>query len=110
MSETLRSFILKDRSFSEGVLYLVQKMHNAGVFHGDMHSENIMVDEDGNPWMIDFGKSKMMPESAEDRKWCIVHDLVLLHNTLPNRSVLKVEIADRIRSLAPDLTVFGYAF
>lgn len=33
----------------------VQKMHSLGVIHRDLHTGNVMIDEDCNPVIIDFG-------------------------------------------------------
>lgn len=33
----------------------VQKMHNAGIYHRDLHNRNVMVNEKGLPVIIDFG-------------------------------------------------------
>jgi serine/threonine protein kinase len=43
-------------SFCESLRDFVEKMNAAGIFHRDLHTENIMVDlETGKPWIIDFG-------------------------------------------------------
>ncbi len=31
------------------------KMHNAGIYHRDLHSRNVMINEEGLPVIIDFG-------------------------------------------------------
>lgn len=33
----------------------VKKMHSLGVLHRDLHTGNVMIDEKGNPVIIDFG-------------------------------------------------------
>lgn len=33
----------------------IKKMHSAGIYHRDLHSGNIMIDEEGLPVIIDFG-------------------------------------------------------
>lgn len=71
------------------VLGVIEKMHSVNIFHGDLHSANIMADYYGDPYIIDFGKSKIMPEGDEAKTWCILHDLNLLFATLPNKSYLK---------------------
>lgn len=35
----------------------VNKMHRMGVIHGNLHRNNIIINEKGNPWLIDFGKA-----------------------------------------------------
>ncbi len=37
------------------ILEAVAKLHAAGVEHGDLHSENVIVTADGAPVLIDFG-------------------------------------------------------
>lgn len=34
-------------------------LHDAGIAHGDYTPANVMVDENGRPWIIDFGLSEM---------------------------------------------------
>jgi tRNA A-37 threonylcarbamoyl transferase component Bud32 len=41
---------------------LVGIMHSHGIYHGDLHSSNIMVDRELNPFIIDFGKAVLMSE------------------------------------------------
>jgi tRNA A-37 threonylcarbamoyl transferase component Bud32 len=33
----------------------VKKMHDAGIFHRDLHIRNVMINEEGQPVIIDFG-------------------------------------------------------
>lgn len=33
----------------------IVKMHNAGIYHRDLHSRNVMINEEGLPVIIDFG-------------------------------------------------------
>lgn len=40
----------------------VDRMHTCGVIHDDLHSENIMVTQDGNIVIIDFGFSTLVGE------------------------------------------------
>ena len=35
------------------------RLHNAGIAHGDYTPANVMVDDKGLPWIIDFGLSEM---------------------------------------------------
>lgn len=110
LEETLFDKTKRERSYTQDVLELVAKMHNNNVFHGDLHSGNMMIGERNKPWVIDFGKSKPMPHEAEERRWCMVHDLVLLYNSLSRRSELKPLIKSKILELAPDRTVLGATF
>lgn len=39
----------------------IAKMHKAGVIHGDLHSENIMIGKNGKVYIIDVGKALITP-------------------------------------------------
>ena len=43
---------------------LRKQMHQKGVSHNDMHTDNIFVDDDKNASVIDFGKAKIDPLAA----------------------------------------------
>lgn len=34
---------------------VVAKLHSQGIYHGDVHDENVMIDKRGRVWLIDFG-------------------------------------------------------
>lgn len=110
LHETLFVKTNREPSYTNGVFELVAKMHDHNVFHGDLHSGNLMVGEDHKPWIIDFGKSKSMPRRQEERRWCIVHDYFNLHNSLLRRSELKLLLRGKILELAHDRTVLGTTF
>jgi serine/threonine protein kinase len=42
----------------------LKKLHAAGIVHADLHSNNVMVGEDGEPLIIDFGRSFFMKEEG----------------------------------------------
>jgi len=44
----------------------VAAMHNRNIYHRDLHGGNILIADDGTPYIIDFGKStfSITPESA----------------------------------------------
>ncbi|MEZ4210831.1 MAG: phosphotransferase [Candidatus Paceibacterota bacterium] len=35
----------------------LKKMHDEGIYHRDLHSGNVMIDEEGDPVIIDFGSA-----------------------------------------------------
>lgn len=41
--------------FFETLKKMVDTMHENNIYHRDLHSGNVMVDEEGNPVVIDFG-------------------------------------------------------
>ena len=59
--ESLRDagYELQDKAtFFDRFLELVQSVHAAGVAHADMkRKDNILVDAQGQPWLIDFGSA-----------------------------------------------------
>lgn len=36
----------------------ISKMHSIGLYHRDLHDDNVMIDEEGLPVIIDFGTAK----------------------------------------------------
>jgi hypothetical protein len=41
---------------------LIQAIHNAGVYHADLHVKNIVLDRDLTPWVIDLDKARRFTE------------------------------------------------
>jgi predicted Ser/Thr protein kinase len=48
-------------ALKQKIVNKVKKMHNAGIIHGDLHRNNIIINNKGEPWIIDFGKSLNLP-------------------------------------------------
>ena len=42
-------------SFFRDIESFLEKIHNMGVYHRDLHEGNIMIDKKGKPYVIDFG-------------------------------------------------------
>jgi serine/threonine protein kinase len=42
-------------SFFQELKGFMEKIHNNRIYHRDFHEGNIMIDENGRPWIIDFG-------------------------------------------------------
>lgn len=108
--ETLYDKCKNDYEYHVGVVEIIKELHIYGVFHGDLHSRNIMVEKDGKPVIIDFGKSKSMPGSIEEVYWCILHDLQNLFNTLPSKSILRNLVIEYARDISPDLVALDTVF
>ncbi len=43
--------------FFEKLKQNLKKMHEEGIYHRDLHTGNVMVDEDGEPVIIDYGST-----------------------------------------------------
>jgi len=43
----------------------IRRFHNAGVYHADLNAHNILLNEKGEVWLIDFDKGEIRPEARE---------------------------------------------
>ena len=62
----------------------IQSFHAYGVFHADMNAYNLQIDEDGDLWMLDFDRGRILSPGAWQQK-----NLNRLH-----RSLQKVKAQD----------------
>lgn len=46
----------------------VQDFHANGVYHADMNAYNLQVDNDGDLWMLDFDRGKLLPPGPWQQK------------------------------------------
>ena len=46
----------------------VQEFHDKGVFHADMNAYNLQIDGDGDLWMLDFDRGKLLPPGPWQQK------------------------------------------
>lgn len=53
--ETLLPENFNYEKFCNSLNEQISKMHKAGIFHRDLHSDNVMINENGSPVIIDFG-------------------------------------------------------
>ncbi len=53
-------------TFSIQLTEQIQKMHELGILHRDLHKGNIMIDESGKPVVIDFGLATHNSASSDD--------------------------------------------
>ena len=50
------------------VLQAFDAIHALGVLHGDIRAENILVENDGKVWIIDFEFSLLLDEDEASKK------------------------------------------
>ena len=55
----------------------VQAFHDKGVFHADMNAYNLQIDNDGDLWMLDFDRGRLLPPGPWQQK-----TLARLHRSL----------------------------
>jgi len=46
----------------------VQDFHDKGVFHADMNAYNLQIDSDGDLWMLDFDRGRLLPPGPWQQK------------------------------------------
>jgi len=57
-----------DRACAKAVAEAIYAMHEAGVWHSDLNAYNILLDEAGKVWLIDFDKCRRQDLSLERRQ------------------------------------------
>lgn len=67
-----------DAGHHDAVAGAVLAMHNAGVWHADLNAYNILVNDQGQVWLIDFDKGKQIPMTLGRR----VNNLARLRRSL----------------------------
>lgn len=64
--------ILRQRSLSDdewrAVGSLIRQFHDKGVYHSDLNIHNILLDDQGQFWLIDFDKGRFMPSRSTKLK------------------------------------------
>ena len=50
--------------FIQKLIQMVERMHNADIYHRDLHTNNVMIDSEGLPVIIDFGTAIHTPYSG----------------------------------------------
>mgnify|MGYP001820461150 FL=1 len=46
----------------------IQDFHDKGVFHADMNAYNLQIDKDGDLWMLDFDRGRLLPPGPWQQK------------------------------------------
>ncbi|MBI4615456.1 MAG: serine/threonine protein kinase [Planctomycetes bacterium] len=83
------------------VALLVHEIHEAGVVHGDLKPDNVLVDTAGNPWLVDFGAASVLSEAPRPEE----DDLIV--GTLAYISPEIVREGVRGRSVRSDVYALG---
>lgn len=47
----------------------IRKFHNAGIYHADLNANNILLDADGQVYLIDFDKGELRAEHDDSSVW-----------------------------------------
>jgi 3-deoxy-D-manno-octulosonic acid kinase len=46
----------------------VRGFHSAGVYHADMNAHNLQIDDDGDLWMLDFDRGRLLQPGPWQQK------------------------------------------
>jgi serine/threonine protein kinase len=82
--------------FFDQLLKIADDLHDRGVLHLDLgHKSNIMVDQDGNPAIIDFNASLYLPQNS------LFRPLINLLGKVDRYSILRLKIKFRPQDASP---------
>jgi 3-deoxy-D-manno-octulosonic acid kinase len=65
----------------------VQGFHRIGVYHADMNAYNLQIDKDGDLWMLDFDRGRLLPPGRWQQK-----TLSRLHRSLQKIVALEPQL------------------
>ena len=71
----------------------VQSFHEKGVFHADMNAYNLQIDNDGDLWMLDFDRGRLLAPGPWQQK-----TLARLHRSLQKIVSLDPRLHFRMRN------------
>lgn len=77
----------------EKLLDTLQRIHGTGILHNDIKQENILIDESGNPYIIDFGFAtrNCCPVAQMEERYLLL-DLPIIDN-------FKINLAITVRKM-----------
>ncbi|KAG5724599.1 hypothetical protein E4T56_gene4007 [Termitomyces sp. T112] len=68
--KTMRLVTTISESEKEGLLDALKSIHNAGVRHRDLRLENLTINHEGNPFIIDFDRAHLQADlSSREREY-----------------------------------------
>lgn len=57
----------KIKAMRDQLKQMILQLHEANIYHRDLHFGNVMIDNEGNLYIIDFGDAKITLSSESDR-------------------------------------------
>ena len=76
-----------DATFWQGLGAAIREFHAGGVYHADMNAHNLQIDDDGNVWMLDLDRGRLLAPGPWQQR-----TLARLHRSL-----------QKIKTLEPNL-------
>lgn len=111
LETTLIDKCRQDKTYIGNVLEIIQTMHDNGVAHCDLHSRNIMIDANGQAYVIDFGKSKFIENcSLEHKIWYQLNDYHFLVRALSSKFTLRNVLIEKAKEIMANYKNTGIDF
>ena len=57
-----KDFPIPPRAFFQELIDYIHNLHKNGISHGDLRRANILVGEDGHPWLVDTASAYILPD------------------------------------------------
>lgn len=58
-----KDFAIPPRAFFQELIDYMLDLHKNGICHGDLRRANILIGEDGHPWLVDTASAYMLPDN-----------------------------------------------
>ena len=88
------------RSLLDGVWDELATLHRAGMAHGNLGPNSVLVDGDDRPWLVDFGRAEVDAEAGTQRR-----DVADLMATLAAVGDVDAVVAAAVRAVGADRVV-----